>query len=113
MAIYKHKVHGWLLDTSPARFRGDCSGRQLVTPAEGGAERVIHTYSAGSWQNHPLDDRSNINRDRIIVEGEPLPAWAQEWVLGRWKRVMAQARGSFQAAMNDADNNAFGRDSGW
>ena len=102
-----HKLTGWT--------RTSIGNGAHVIKDETGAERArVDFVSAGSWFNSPLDDRANIDKDRILqTAGEPLPTWALEWLNKANQIANERAREAFRAAMDDADDNIFGRDSGW
>ncbi len=110
-----HKVSGWRRVSEPA---GDATagrtGAWRIIPTDGTGDRVVMPMSAGSWCHLPGDTEAARETDRIILmSGAPLPDWAAAWVLGAWQRDMRHARAAFQAALDDADSNAFGRDTGW
>jgi hypothetical protein len=102
-----HKASGWTRE--PIGY-----GRFTIMPTDASGTREVMFLSAGSWQNLPNDDRANIDRDRVIlVSGEPLPEWAQTWLEQANARSCENGREGLRAAIDDADANYFGRDSGW
>lgn len=99
--IYTHKETGWTRQST-----ADGSGRFTVTPTDDSGARIVRLLSAGSWQNDPNDDRARQDTDRaVLIEGAPLPSWAQAWLDGAAAKTFGRARESLRAALQDADDN--------
>ena len=101
-----HKASGW---TRTAQG----FGQWLITPTDESGVRVVDFLSAGSWANHANDDRALIDTDRVVLlSGDPLPAFAVDWLTAANAKSCANARRAFRAALDDADWNEARRD-GW
>jgi hypothetical protein len=105
-----HKTHGWTRELILKDGYG--SGQFRIVPTDDSGPRIVALMSAGSWQNHPQDDRAKVNEDRVVLlEGQPLPDWAADWLHKVNAKSCGRAREAFQAAMDDA-GDCF-RDTGW
>ena len=94
-----HKASGW---TRTAAGHGNWT----ITPTDDSGERVVAFMSAHSWANLPNDDRANEARDRVVlVSGEPLPAWAMDWLTAANAKSCQGGRAALRAALADADWN--------
>ncbi len=103
-----HKVTRWT--RTPLRDGSMC---YCVTPTDESGDRIVRFLSAHSWANDPHDDKANQDRDRVVlISGEPLPAWAIEWLDKANAKSCANARSAFRAAVDDADRNQDARN-GW
>lgn len=104
-----HKASGWT--RTPIR---DGSMRYSIQPTDDSGERIVRFMSAGSWQNDPTDDKTNVDRDRVVLlEGASLPDWAVRWLEAANHKSMERARASFRTAMEDDEDSFFGRNTGW
>jgi hypothetical protein len=88
-----HKTHGWTRELILKDGYG--SGQFRIVPTDDSGPRIVALMSAGSWQNHPQDDRD----------------WAADWLHKVNAKSCGRAREAFQAAMDDA-GDCF-RDTGW
>ncbi len=99
-----HKTTGWT--RTPMGW-----GKWTITPTDDSGDRVVAFMSAGSWQNLPNDDQANSDRDRVVlVSGDPLPAWAMEWLEKANAKSCNSGRAAFRAALDDADWHEATRD---
>jgi hypothetical protein len=107
MALTKiHKASGW-------KRTAQGFGRWLIEPTDDSGPRTVEFLSAGTWQNLPTDRREDKDRDRVVlIEGDPLPPWAMDWLTTAVIRSTEQARERLRAAIDDADWNESSRD-GW
>ena len=96
-----HKISGWTREVIP-----DGSSRYRIVPTDDSGERIVRFVSAHSWANDPADDRAQEDRDRVVLlEGAPLPAWADEWLTRANQKECENGRAAFRAALQDADDN--------
>ncbi len=94
-----HKASGWT--RTPSGW-----GNFTIEPTDDSGTREVAFMSRGSWANLPNDKREAINTDRaVLISGEPLPQWAQDWLTAANAKSCAQARAAFQSALDDADWN--------
>lgn len=104
--IYTHKTEKWTRQSL-----ADGSGCFRVTPTDDSGERIVRFLSAHSWQNDPSDDKANQGQDRVVlVSGEPLPAWAIDWLTKAAVKSFDSGRRAFRAACDQADFDADMRD---
>jgi hypothetical protein len=107
MSLRTHKASGWTREAIGF-------GNYRITPADGSGVREVAFMSAGSWANLPNDRREHADRDRVVlVSGEPLPAWALEWLEKANAKQCEHGRAAFRAALEDDEDAFFGRNTGW
>ena len=106
-----HKASGWTrTPTGHGLYRIEPTDADRES---GEVTRIVAFLSAGSWANYPHDDRARIEQDRVVlVEGDPLPAWAIAWLEGVNARSAERGREALRAAMDDAAWHEDSRD-GW
>lgn len=90
-------------------------GFYTICREDGTVAATVVFLSAGDWRNLDADDHAQQHTDRVVqIDGEPLPAWAMDWLTAANRRQKAQARETLRAMQDDADDNLFfGRDTGW
>ena len=99
-----HKASGWKRESIGY-------GNFLITPTDDSGQRKVAFMSAGSWANLSNDDRANQDNDRIVlIEGNPLPQWANDWLTNANAKSCAKARARFGAMVAQADFDADMRD---
>jgi hypothetical protein len=104
MTTKTHKASGW---TRTALGYGNWT----IAPTDDSGIREVAFMSRHSWANYPNDNRANIDKDRVILlTGEPLPAWAMEWLEKANARSCERGRAALQSALDDADWNEARRD---
>lgn len=81
-------------------------GNWRIVPTDDSGDRVVAFMSRGSWANLPNDRREAIDTDRVVlVDGEPLPDWAMEWLTKANAKSAESGRAALRAAIDDADWN--------
>jgi len=94
-----HKASGWQRDALR-----DGSSRWRIIPTDDSGERIVAFMSAGSWSNYPQDDRAKQDIDRIVLlDGNPLPEFAVQWLTNANAKSCNRARDTFRAMLDQAD----------
>ena len=100
-----HKASGWTRESIGY-------GNFTITPTDGTGNRTVAFMSAGSWANLANDDKAKQDNNRVVlVNGDPLPDWAMEWLNNANERSCWKARANFQAMLDQADFDQNMRDS--
>ena len=101
--VKTHKVSGWKRESiGYGNFR--------IIPTDDSGERKVAFLSAGSWANLPNDNRAEQGTDRVVlIEGNPLPQWAVEWLTKANAKSCQRARSEFGAAIEQADTDQWNR----
>lgn len=106
MITHTHKISGW-------QRIAEGYGNWRIVPTDRTGDRIVAFMSRHSWANLPNDDRANIDQDRIVlVSGDPLPAWAVDWLTKANAKSCDRGRAAFEAAIADADWHQASRE-GW
>ena len=92
-----HKSSGWT--------REACGyGNFIITPTDDSGQRKVAFMSAGSWANLPGDDKARQATNRVVlVEGNPLPQWAIDWLTAANEKSMRRALVNFRAMLDQAE----------
>lgn len=88
--VYRHKATGW------TRTYEAATRAWTITPTDESGTRTI------TFTSDPDDEDVC---DVVILAGDPLPAWAVEWLQTVECRSRARALAELQAQLHDADMN--------